>query len=151
VPSITSKNLFEKTLTGAKEHLTEIEIDYTWINAEEPNEKITCHWYGQGLDTGEKGVGKALTYAEKYFMLKFFNIPTDKDDPDSFQDKVDGKNVKGHKAGDQTILKKKLMEQYKGDKAKAKAEFDKIMALQEQEDIAATEKELEKELENERI
>jgi hypothetical protein len=51
---------------------------------------ITCTWYGQGVDiAGEKGVGKAMTYAEKYFMLKFFNIPTDKDDPDSFQDKLD--------------------------------------------------------------
>jgi hypothetical protein len=29
-----------------------------------------------------------MTYAEKYFMLKFFNIATDKDDPDSFQKKM---------------------------------------------------------------
>ena len=28
---------------------------------------------------GEKGVGKALTYGKKYFLLKFFNIATDKD------------------------------------------------------------------------
>ena len=40
-------------------------------------------FYGQGVDiSGEKGVGKALTYAEKYFLLKFFNIPTDEADPD---------------------------------------------------------------------
>jgi len=92
IPSVTSKNLIEKTSISAKEHLTEIEIDFTWVNAEKPDETIKCHWYGQGLDTGEKGVGKALTYAEKYFMLKFFNIPTDKDDPDSFQEKLDNKN-----------------------------------------------------------
>jgi hypothetical protein len=28
-----------------------------------------------------------MTYAEKYFLLKFFNIATDKDDTDSFQKK----------------------------------------------------------------
>lgn len=74
------------------ELITELKIEYTWLNAENPEEKITVLWYGQGVDTaGEKGVGKALTYAEKYFLLKFFNIATDKDDPDSFKEKLEGK------------------------------------------------------------
>ncbi len=68
--------------------LTEIFITFKWINAENPEETLTVRWYGQGVDTsGEKGVGKAYTYAEKYFLLKFFNIPTDKDDPDLFEQK----------------------------------------------------------------
>jgi len=62
---------------------TELHTTYTWINADNPEEKIECQWYSQGLDDMEKGVGKALTYGEKYFLLKFFNIPTDKDDPDA--------------------------------------------------------------------
>jgi hypothetical protein len=62
----------------------------TWVNAENPEETIECPWYGQGVDiAGEKGVGKALTYAEKYFILKQFNIATDKDDPDAFQGKAE--------------------------------------------------------------
>lgn len=77
------------------DYFTEIDVTFTWVNAEKPDEQIECPWYGQGVDTaGEKGVGKALTYAEKYFMLKFFNIATDKDDPDSFQNKIDGKEDK---------------------------------------------------------
>ncbi len=71
-------------------YFTELDMFMVWINAEKPDEKIECLWYGQGIDiAGEKGVGKALTYAEKYFMLKFFNIPTDKDDPDAFQKRMD--------------------------------------------------------------
>ena len=70
-----------KTKQGADWHFTEVFIKYTWVNAEKPEETITVGWYGQGQDDGEKGVGKALTYAEKYFLLKSFNIPTDKDDP----------------------------------------------------------------------
>jgi len=71
-------------------YFTELDMIMTWVNAEKPDEKIECSWYGQGVDiAGEKGVGKALTYAEKYFMLKFFNIPTDKDDPDAFQKRMD--------------------------------------------------------------
>jgi hypothetical protein len=47
-------------------------------------------FYAQGVDiAGEKGVGKALTYGEKYFLLKTFNIATDKDDPDAFQEKAE--------------------------------------------------------------
>lgn len=68
--------------------LTEIFMTFKWINTENPEETLTVKWYGQGVDTsGEKGVGKAYTYAEKYFLLKFFNIPTDKDDPDLFEQK----------------------------------------------------------------
>jgi hypothetical protein len=66
-----------------KEHLTELTVEFVWVNMDNPTERIVCPWYGQGLDTGEKGVGKALTYAEKYFLLKQFSIPTDEDDPDS--------------------------------------------------------------------
>jgi hypothetical protein len=91
--AIESKNektgdVFKRTTT----YFTELDMTMTWVNAEDPKETIECPWYGQGVDiAGEKGVGKALTYSEKYFMLKFFNIPTDKDDPDSFQAKHDDK------------------------------------------------------------
>ena len=69
-------------------YFTELFMTMTWMDASKPEDKISVPWYGQGVDiAGEKGVGKALTYAEKYFMLKFFNIPTDKDDPDAFQQK----------------------------------------------------------------
>lgn len=89
IPRVISKEVSEhETAKGGKEYFTELCMEFTWLNAEKPEETIVCTWYGQGLDSGEKGVGKAMTYAEKYFMLKFFNIATDKDDPDSFQKKM---------------------------------------------------------------
>lgn len=69
--------------------LTEVWIKYTWVSVEDPTDKMECNWYGQGTDPGERGVGKAYTYNEKYFILKFFNIPTGKDDPDGLGDNVD--------------------------------------------------------------
>lgn len=89
IPRIISHTLHEKTALNTKEHLTELVMEFTWVNADNPEEKVSIPWYGQGLDTGEKGVGKALTYAEKYFLLKQFNIATDKDDPDAFQAKME--------------------------------------------------------------
>lgn len=87
IPNVTAHNLIVTTDSkGRSNYFTEFDMEMTWVNADKPEEKISVPWYAQGLDLeGEKGVGKALTYAEKYFMLKFFNIPTDKDDPDSFQ------------------------------------------------------------------
>ena len=87
--SVTGHNLVTKWSVGdSKEHLTELDIVFTWINVDDPADRMEWHGYGQGLDTGEKGVGKALTYAEKYGLLKFFHIATDKDDPDAFQGRV---------------------------------------------------------------
>jgi len=83
VPRI-KKTAISPHVTGSGKHwyFTELDMEYTWVNAEKPDDTIVATWYGQGIDSGEKGVGKALTYAEKYFILKSFNIPTDKDDPD---------------------------------------------------------------------
>lgn len=68
---------------GKTTYFTELVTKMTWINAEKPDEREESMWYAQGLDIeGEKGTGKALTYGEKYFILKYFNVPTDVDDPD---------------------------------------------------------------------
>jgi hypothetical protein len=75
------------TKTGTVVYFTELVMTMVWIDSDTGEERA-MPWYAQGVDlAGEKGVGKALTYAEKYFILKQFNIPTDKDDPDSFQEK----------------------------------------------------------------
>lgn len=90
-PRILESNVREySTKSGTTQLLTELKMTMTWINAEDPDEKIEIPWYAQGMDlAGEKGVGKALTYGEKYFMLKYFNIATDESDPDAFQEKVE--------------------------------------------------------------
>lgn len=69
-----------------KMHVTELKMTMTWVDTE-TGEKETNLWYSQGTDQHEKGVGKALTYAEKFFILKYFNIPTDKWDPDAWTEK----------------------------------------------------------------
>lgn len=62
------------------------DMQYVWQNAENPEEKVVIDWniYGQQDDIS-KAYGSALTYSERYFLLKFFNAPTDDDDPDTRQ------------------------------------------------------------------
>lgn len=60
------------------------EASYTWINADNPEERevIDFAYYGQQGDDLSQAYGTALTYTERYFLLKFFGVPTDGDDPD---------------------------------------------------------------------
>ena len=90
-PRIISANVRDYTTkTGTAQIFTELEMTMTWVDLENPSDKIEIPWYAQGMDlAGEKGVGKALTYGEKYFLLKFFNIATDESDPDAFQQKAE--------------------------------------------------------------
>lgn len=67
--------------------LTQLDMLYIWVNVDNPEERVEVPFYAQGVDFHEKGVGKALTYGEKYFILKYFNIPTDDVDPDAYQEK----------------------------------------------------------------
>lgn len=65
-----------------KTFLTILDIEYTWINVDTPAETISCEWAGQGFDDFEKGIGKALTYAQKYFLTQALMLPRDDEDPD---------------------------------------------------------------------
>jgi len=48
------------------------------VNIDNPSDCITvsCAGFGQGIDPQDKGAGKAMTYAYKYALLKFFAFET---------------------------------------------------------------------------
>lgn len=122
VPCVNSYEVLERaTKNGGKENFTLLDMTFTWVNADNPEEKIECPWTGQGLDSGEKGVGKALTYAEKYFLLKFFNIATDKDDPDAFQGKSNPPKQQNTERDKQAQTYKKLLGQIQASKKQGDA------------------------------
>ena len=58
-----------------------IETTYRFVNIDNPSEYIETTVYGDGLDTGDKATGKAMTYADKYALMKAYKISTG-DDPD---------------------------------------------------------------------
>jgi len=51
------------------------------INIDNPSETLDVESFGRGLDTGDKGFGKASTYARKYALLNAYKIATG-EDPD---------------------------------------------------------------------
>lgn len=93
------------TSSGTARYLTELTMVMTWVDVES-GETLSQDWYGQGIDlAGEKGVGKANTYAEKYYFMKAFHVPTPKDDPDGDAKTKSGEKAqKGTQAEKETIL-----------------------------------------------
>ena len=109
VPSTTEENYKKVEVTRfnkkanrevtTSEFVVEMKLTYVWINADNPEEKLEVTFYSVGQqDDVSKAHGTALTYAERYFLMKFFNIPTDEDDADAKQkqeryNKVSSKTV----------------------------------------------------------
>lgn len=67
---VIKRNLFER-----------IEVTYRFVNTEKPDEYIDIVSYGDGVDSQDKSVGKAMTYADKYALMKAYKMVTG-DDPD---------------------------------------------------------------------
>lgn len=58
-----------------------IKTTYRFVNIEKPDEYIETITYAEGIDTQDKGAGKAMTYSDKYALMKAYKIITG-DDPD---------------------------------------------------------------------
>lgn len=64
------------------EILSKVMMRFTWIDAETGETDVNM-FGANGQNDWEKGLGSALTYAERYFLLKYFHIATDEDDIDN--------------------------------------------------------------------
>lgn len=77
------------TRSGSKSEInSKVMFRFTWVDVD-TKEKDENLFGANGQNGWDKGVGSALTYAERYFLLKFFHIATDEDDidnPDSKQE-----------------------------------------------------------------
>lgn len=60
-------------------------FEFMWINADNPTENIKKKLIVQDSESGISTVGGLMTYANRYFLYKFFSVATDKMDPDSIE------------------------------------------------------------------
>jgi hypothetical protein len=73
-------------------------MSYTWKNADDPSDTLEVPFYYTGQqDDISKAFGSGLTYSERYFLLKFFNLPTDDADPDAKDTSGRSSNRKSYK------------------------------------------------------
>ena len=83
VVSVEKERIDYRAKSGEKsEMLYSVYQKFTWIDTE-TGEKDENTFFSSGMNEWEKGLGSALTYAERYFLLKYFHIATDEDDIDN--------------------------------------------------------------------
>ena len=85
----------------------DVHTRYRIQNIDDVNDYIEVESNGSGVDTQDKAVGKAMTYAYKYMLLRTFAIPTG-EDPDKISsaetdDKI-GKEIESTKLIDKKML-----------------------------------------------
>ncbi len=69
-----------KQIAGRTGNVSTVNTEYKIIDIDTGQYEILAS-SGEGADTQDKGVGKAMTYAYKYMLLRTFAIPTG-EDPD---------------------------------------------------------------------
>ena len=100
-PEIVSQECEAVNILTKNGQKTEIVVkslgNYIWVDTETGDE-LKVGWSFTGMQTdASQAVGSGLTYGERYFLLKFFNVPTDEADPDKIRSKQQAKEVKDGK------------------------------------------------------
>lgn len=83
VVEIHNEPITYMTKNGEKtEMFTTAHIRFTWVDTEDGSQVVN-EFFANGMNAWDKGLGSALTYAERYYLMKTFHIATDEDDVDA--------------------------------------------------------------------
>lgn len=69
--------------------VTDVEMTFRIVDAENPSDFVEVVSCGTGVDTQDKGIGKAQTYAKKYAILNSFLVPSGDDTDQISSEKYD--------------------------------------------------------------
>lgn len=86
--------------------LVRSEMQFVWKDIK-TKEEIVIDWalLGQQSDASQ-ALGSGLTYANRYFLLKYFNVATSNDDPDKIRNEIAAEEEKKKLSAIQTKIKK---------------------------------------------
>ncbi len=76
------------TTVYVNEVLVSTEMLFTWVNDDNPAERVEVPWTMVGqMEDAAQAFGAGLTYSYRYFLLKYFGVATPNDDPDNWRSK----------------------------------------------------------------
>lgn len=78
---LTTTSTYQGNTKETNKLFMRLETVYRFVNTENPEEYIDITTYGDGVDSQDKAPGKAMTYSDKYALLKAYKIITG-EDPD---------------------------------------------------------------------
>ena len=79
--TLESESTYNGNTTRKTTFFTRVETTYRFVNVDDPTDFIETVTFAEGIDTQDKGSGKAMTYGDKYALMKAYKISTG-DDPD---------------------------------------------------------------------
>ena len=79
--ALESESEWNGKITKKTTFFERIETVYRFVNTDDPADFIETMTFAEGIDSQDKGSGKAMTYADKYALMKAYKISTG-DDPD---------------------------------------------------------------------
>jgi len=134
--NIVSQEILETEKNGntSTKFFMRVETVYRFVNIDEPSEFVDQVSYGDGVDSLDKSPGKAMTYSDKYSLMKAYKIMTG-DDPDQKHSKdTQVKKVSGLSGAKITMSQiDKIQQLIKDDKIDSDRmkKFYKVATIQE--------------------
>jgi hypothetical protein len=83
--SLSGSPSFDLPAEGAKQRLFHAEFVISFINIDDPLDRLHVTLPAHALDNGDKAPGKAISYATKYALLKTFALETGEDEESRIQ------------------------------------------------------------------
>ena len=105
--TLVKESEYNGSITKTNTLFMRIETTYRFVNIDNPSEFIETIVYGDGLDTGDKAPGKAMTYADKYALMKAYKLSTG-DDPDKEASPENGYKKVAKQVGNTKISPKQM-------------------------------------------
>jgi len=101
---VDSGELVNQTQYGERKSLfLRVRTVYRFVNTEKPEEYLDIVTYGDGVDSQDKAPGKAMTYGDKYALLKAYKIQTGDDPDQNASGELVSQNIRTQKIGTDKI------------------------------------------------
>ena len=123
----TKKDYQTGEIKEQKQLYMRLEVTYRFVNVDNQQEYIEIKTYGDGIDTGDKATGKAMTYADKYALLKAYKISTGEDPDQEASDEL--KSYKDEKASPKQLAT--ISKYYKDDSLQKLLNTNNITKLED--------------------
>ena len=79
--TLENEKTYNGNTTKTTSFFTRMQTEYVFVNIDKPEDRFSTIVFSEGIDPGDKGSGKGMTYADKYALMKAYKISTG-DDPD---------------------------------------------------------------------
>lgn len=88
-----SHELVESSTLENGSHFVRVKAVYRFLNMDDPTQFVDVSAFGDGVDTLDKAPGKAVTYADKYALMKAYKIETGDDTDNHPSDDLAGHDI----------------------------------------------------------